>query len=96
MRTASSPDYDGPANLRRAVAAAASPSLRGAGVVVVLAGTIEPADDVTKTHASSFETFRSLNAGPLGRVDGDRVIVERGRGPRRHVATDRPRSGSTS
>ena len=89
MRTASAPDYDGPANLRRAVAAAASPSLRGAGCVVVLAGTIEPADDVTKTHASSFETFRSLNAGPLGRVDGDRVIVERARGPRRHVSTER-------
>jgi L-asparaginase len=89
MRTASSPDYDGPANLRRAVAAAASPSLRGAGCVVVLAGTIEPADDVTKTHASSFETFQSLNAGPIGRVDGGGVIVERPRGPRRHVATNR-------
>jgi L-asparaginase len=85
MRTASAPDYDGPANLRRAVAAAASPSLRGEGAVVVLAGTIEPADDVTKTHASSFETFQSLNAGPIGRVDGDRVIVERPRGPRRHA-----------
>ncbi|HET9344159.1 MAG TPA: asparaginase [Candidatus Limnocylindrales bacterium] len=89
MRTASSPDYDGPANLRRAVAAASAPSLVGAGVVVVLSGTIEPADDVTKTHASSFETFQSLNAGPIGRVDGGRVIVERARGPRRHVMTDR-------
>lgn len=88
MRSASSPEYDGPANLRRAVAAAAAPALRGAGAVVVLAGTIEPADDVTKTHTFSFETFRSLNAGPIGRVDGDRVIVERPRGPRRHVTTD--------
>jgi L-asparaginase len=89
MRAASLPDYDGPANIRRAVAAAAEPSLRGAGVVVVLAGTIEPADDVTKTHASSFETFQSLNSGPIGRVVGDRVIVERDRGPRRHVAAER-------
>jgi len=63
--------------------------LRGAGVVVVLPGSIEPADDVTKTHALSFDTFRSLNAGPIGRVDGDRVLVERPRGPRRHVAADR-------
>jgi L-asparaginase len=89
MRTASSPEYDGPANLRRAVAAAAAPALRGAGVVVVLSGSIEPADDVTKTHTVSFETFRSLNAGPIGRVDGDRVIIERPRGPRRHVTSDR-------
>ena len=50
MRAASSPEYDGPANIRRAVAAAAAPALRGAGTVVVLSGTIEPADDVTKTH----------------------------------------------
>jgi L-asparaginase len=89
MRTASSPEYDGPANLRRAVAAAAAPALRDMGVVVVLSGSIEPADDVTKTHTSSFETFQSLNAGPLGRVDGDRVVVERARGPRRHVTADR-------
>jgi L-asparaginase len=86
MRTASAPDYDGPANLRRAVAAAAAPSLRGAGVVVVLSGSIEPADDVTKTHTLAFDTFRSLNSGSLGRVDGDRVIVDHPRGPRRHVA----------
>jgi L-asparaginase len=86
MRAASSPEYDGPANIRWAVAAAASPSLRGAGAVVVLDGSIEPADDVTKTHTLAFDTFRSLNDGPLGRVDGDRVLLERPRGPRRHVA----------
>jgi L-asparaginase len=57
--------------------------------VVVLSGSIEPADDVTKTHTASFETFQSLNVGPIGRVDGDRVVVERARGPRRHVTTDR-------
>jgi len=86
MRAASSPDYDGPANIRRSVAAAASRSLRGAGAVVVLDGSIEPADDVTKTHTTAFDTFRSLNDGALGRVDGDRVLLERQRGPRRHVA----------
>ena len=85
MRAASAPDYDGPANLRRAVAAAAAPELRGAGAVVVLSGSIEPADDVTKTHTLAFDTFRSLNSGSLGRVDGDRVVLERARGPRRHV-----------
>ena len=86
MRAASDPDYEGPANLRNAVRVAASRELRGAGVVVVLAGSIEPADDVIKTHTSALDTFRSLNGGSLGRVDGDAVWLTRPRGPRRHVA----------
>jgi L-asparaginase len=89
MRSASEPGYDGPANLGEAVRCAAASALRDQGVVVVLAGSIEAADDVTKTHASSLETFRSLNLGPLGRVEGDRVVVLRRRAGRRHVATRR-------
>lgn len=86
MRSASEPDDDGPANLRDAVRAAADPGLRGAGVVVLLDGSIEPADDVTKTHASALDTFRSLNAGPLGSVRDGIVRLDRPRGHRRHVA----------
>ncbi|HLQ49729.1 MAG TPA: asparaginase [Candidatus Dormibacteraeota bacterium] len=89
MRAASDLDYEGPANLRDAVRVAASPALRGAGVVVVLAGTIEPADDVIKTHTSAFDTFKSLNRGSLGWVEGDEVQLVRPRGPRRHVAATR-------
>ncbi|MEW5991420.1 MAG: asparaginase [Chloroflexota bacterium] len=86
MRAASEPDDDGPRNLRDAVACAVDPQLRDEGVVVVLAGSIDPADDVTKTHATALDTFRSLNDGPLGRVGPDGVTVERRRGARRHVA----------
>jgi L-asparaginase len=89
MRVAGDPQYDGPANLRDAVRCAASPQLIGTGVVVVLAGTIEPADDVTKTHTSAFDTFRSLNFGSLGRVESDEVRLGRPRGLRRHVAATR-------
>jgi L-asparaginase len=87
MRAAGDQGYDGPANLTAAVRVAASPGAAVAelGTVVVLDGSIEPADDVTKTHASAFDTFRALNAGSLGRVDGDRVILSRDRGPRRRV-----------
>ncbi|HEY2916272.1 MAG TPA: asparaginase [Candidatus Limnocylindrales bacterium] len=89
MRTSSDPDFDGPRNLRDAVRVAASPAMRGSGVSVVLAGSIEPADTVIKTHTSAFDTFRSLDGPRLGAVVGDEVVVERERGLRRHVATDR-------
>jgi len=89
MRAADQAGFDGPANLRDAVAVAAATSLRGAGVVVSLAGTIEPADDVTKLHATALDTFASPNAGSLGRVGPDGVTVLRRRAGRRHVATTR-------
>ncbi|HXG27013.1 MAG TPA: asparaginase [Candidatus Binatia bacterium] len=93
MRAASDPNDDGPDNLRDAVRAASSPALRGAGVLVLLDHTINQADDVTKTHASALDTFQCLNVGPLGRVEGERVVVARARGPRRHVATERAAEG---
>ncbi len=93
MRAASDPSDDGPDNLRDAVRCAASPKLQGAGVVVVLDHTVNQADDVTKTHASALDTFQCLNVGPLGRVDGQRVVIERSRGARRHVETERAAEG---
>jgi L-asparaginase len=89
MRTSSDADFDGPRNLRDAVRAAAAPAMRGTGVTVVLAGTIEPADTVLKTNTTAFDTFRSLDAPRLGVVADAEVRVERERGRRRHVATDR-------
>jgi L-asparaginase len=93
MRAASDPNDDGPDNLRDAVRCAASPALRGQGVVVVLDHTINQADDVSKTHASALDTFQCLNVGPLGWVEDSRVILARDRGPRRHVTTDRAAEG---
>jgi L-asparaginase len=86
MRASHEEGYDGPANLRGAVAVGAAPIARDLGVVVSLAGTIEPADDVTKMHTSSFTTFQSPNSGSLGRVGeaGD-VALDRVRGPRRSL-----------
>jgi L-asparaginase len=89
MRSASEDGYDGPRNLRDAVAIAAARETRGEGVLVALAGTIEPADSVVKSHATALDTFRSLEAPPLGRVTDGRVLVDRLRGPRRHVDTAR-------
>lgn len=91
MRSASDPGYDGPANLRDAVRAAASDRFRGQGVVVCLAGTVHAADDVTKTHASALDTFKSLNEGPVATIGEAGIEVLRRRTGRRQVdATSAP------
>jgi L-asparaginase len=92
MRASHEDGYDGPANLLGAVALAASGDLADAGVVVSLAGTVEPADDVTKTHTSAFTTFQSPNGGTLGSVGPDGTVrLGRIRGPRRSIQPAPPR-----
>lgn len=89
MRASDEAGFDGPGNLRDAVAVAAAPSMRGAGVVVCLAGTIEAADDVVKMHTSALDTFHSPNGGSLGWVGEGRVTLDRARGARRQVDATR-------
>ena len=83
MRNAGDPDYDGPRNFTDAIRVAADPRLRGAGVVVVMAGLILPADDVTKTDSQELDTFQALDDGPLGRVGDGQIVILRERGARR-------------
>jgi len=87
MRNAGEPDYDGPRNLTDAVRVAADPRMHNAGVVVVMAGLILPADDVTKTDSQALDTFQALDHGALGRVARGRVSLERDRGPRAVLPT---------
>jgi len=83
MRAASDVGYDGYANLVAAVRVAAAPQAQGLGAVVVLNDEIHAARHVTKMHTLSTATFQSPGWGPLGRVEGDAVIIERR--PERHV-----------
>ena len=83
MRNAADPGYEGPGNLRDAILAAAAPDLRGEGTLVVMGGRILPADDVTKTHTSAYDTFDARNLGPIGVGAGDEVVVGRRRAGRR-------------
>jgi L-asparaginase len=89
MRSSDEAGFDGPANLRDAIRIAASPVARGLGVVVSLGGSIEPADDVTKLHATALDTFASPNGGSLGRAGPGGVSLVRARAGRRQVTTDR-------
>ncbi|MFN8621876.1 MAG: asparaginase [Chloroflexota bacterium] len=85
MRNAADPGYEGPANLRDAVLAAADPRLRDQGTVVVMGGLVLPADDVTKTHTHAYDTFQARNLGPLGSASGSGVVIGRRRTGRRLI-----------
>ena len=61
MRHDGHADADGPANLRHAIAVATSGGRPGP--VLAVAGGTHPARWVTKTDASSLDTFRSVGAG---------------------------------
>ena len=79
MRSASEVGYDGPANLRQALVAAADPALASQGVVVAMAGELHAADDVRKTNSHALDTFQSPNAGRLGRVTDTGATLDRSR-----------------
>jgi L-asparaginase len=85
MRSASDPGYEGPANLRDAIRAAAAPALLRQGTLVVMGGRILPADDVVKTHTDAYDTFAAPNLGPIGHVRHGQVMVGRARIGRRLV-----------
>jgi L-asparaginase len=75
MRTASDLGYEGYANLAAAIRVAADDEARDLGALAVMNDEIHAARFVTKTHTLSPATFKSLGHGPLGRVDGDRVVI---------------------
>lgn len=77
MRTASDLGWDGPANLGAAVRVAASEAARGFGVLVVMSDRVYPGLDVTKAHTHMLDAFESPGLGPLGVLDGRRVIFRR-------------------
>jgi L-asparaginase len=77
MRTSSDDGWDGPGNLRDAVAVVASPSSAGRGAMVVFAGRVFTGRTAVKSHATDVEAFSAPHAGPIGRVaDGAVTYAE--------------------
>jgi L-asparaginase len=74
QRPADASDRDGPRNLRDAIRVAASPAAQGRGAMIVFAGEIHAAREVRKTHTSAVRAFTSPGYGPIGHVDGERVV----------------------
>jgi len=77
QRNASEKDFDGPRNLLNAARICVSPDAKGKGSMISLNNQINAAREVTKTHTSDVETFKSGDFGFLGNVDEDRVIFYR-------------------
>jgi L-asparaginase len=77
MRTSEDDSWDGPANLTDAVRVAASPVLRGAGVVVAFNGRVYSASDVTKVETFHLDAFDSPGLGPIATIDAGCVIARR-------------------
>jgi L-asparaginase len=71
QRPASALGTDAGMNLVNALRVAGCPEARGLGVLVVLNDEIHSARDVVKTSTYRVQTFRSLDYGALGHVDGD-------------------------
>ena len=71
QRPASALGTDAGMNLVNALRVAGCAEARGKGVLVVLNDEIHPARDVVKTSTYRVQTFRSLDYGALGHVDGD-------------------------
>jgi L-asparaginase len=69
LRPATALSADGPMNLFNAVSLAASADAVGKGVLVALNDRIACPRDVTKTHTSGLETFRSPEYGNLGQME---------------------------
>jgi L-asparaginase len=77
QRAHDDPNPDGPSNLLGAARTAAAPAARGLGAMICFADQIHAARDVTKVSASALATFQSYDKGPLGEVDGGRVVIHR-------------------
>jgi len=82
QRPANTDGSDAAANLRDAMAVAAEPKSRGAGVLVVMGGLVFPPRDVTKAASFELAAFEAPPYGPLGRIDADSRVVYRRLMPR--------------
>ncbi len=75
MRPATALSADGPANLYQAILSAASPQLKGHGILVVMNGTVIPGWQAIKTDSAALESFSAYPNGIIGRISGERLIV---------------------
>ena len=78
MRPATSPDADGPANLRDAVEVVREAARRGlGGLVAVMSGHVWSGAQVRKAHSHDLDAFDAGGAKPLFSLNSDSLSTER-------------------
>ena len=77
MRPADGVGIDGPANLRNAVRAAASPAARGRGTMILMNDEILAARDATKANTVRPNAFVAPYRGDLGVADPEGIVFHR-------------------
>lgn len=75
MRPATQLGYDGIVNLAGAIRVAATPEARGLGVLVVFGDQIFAASEAQKIHSQQLDAFGAPGSGPLGRIEGEQVLL---------------------
>lgn len=74
QRNASLLSTDGPMNLMDSILVASDDAAGEMGVVIVFASDIVAAREATKFHRTRVDTFKSLELGPIGAVNNERVV----------------------
>jgi L-asparaginase len=73
MKNSSEFGWDGPSNLISAVHTAISDEAKDRGVMVVMSEEIHAASQVTKTNTHTLDTFKSMDCGPIGFIENNKV-----------------------
>jgi L-asparaginase len=73
MKNSSELGWDGPVNLIDAVYTAASIESWNRGTLVVMNNEVHSASQVTKTNTHTLDTFKSVDFGPIGFIDNNKV-----------------------
>jgi L-asparaginase len=89
QRDADSPDSDGQANLRDALALAASPLAQGLGVLVQFGGSVYSGIGLRKARTIALSPFDQPNGGAIGAVVNGQALIWQ-RPPRRPAALPLP------
>jgi len=89
MKNSSEPGWDGPKNLLDSISVCLNSNSQKIGVLVCLNGEVNAASEVTKIFSDEVDTFKSLDFGSLGFVQGGKVIYNRLPRHLEHIETDK-------